>query len=130
MLVSSKAELAKLTPPPLCHEFEKEDKEAAIEKWKERREKVTENVPPTAEPGTVLLNQNPFSLQDVIELFYSQIYSSRVHYIIRSLFLYLILASQEPSAPSIATATRKAPTCRTCGNPRKGHKNVDCPKNR
>eukprot|EP00794_Sanderia_malayensis_P002616 gene2616-3029_t len=27
------------------------------------------------------------------------------------------------------TTKRAAPKCRTCGNPRKGHKQYDCPKN-
>lgn len=53
LLVSSKEELANLTPPPLSDEHGKEDKEAAIAKWKARQEKVTENVPPTTPPGTV-----------------------------------------------------------------------------
>ncbi|XP_073256636.1 uncharacterized protein [Porites lutea] len=48
-LASAVDELKEMTPQPMLSMFEKQPKEAAIQKWSERRRMVTKEVPPTVE---------------------------------------------------------------------------------
>lgn len=123
-------ELKNSTPEPRYNMMECEEKDAAIAKYQSRQQRQTVIVPPTCTGKEIHFFKVTFMTMFNLMLTTASLtearYQNTTFGCLSGFILNIVDAELQRLTNPQNSNARKAPTCKTCGAPRKGHKKRVC----